>query len=67
MSAQLDLLIQQVSETNTVIDSAVTLIAGLRQQLIDAGTDPQKLADLAASLDASEKALAAAVTANTGV
>jgi len=64
MSAELDALTAQVAETNGVIASAVTLIHGLRQQIIDAGTDPAKLAELAASLDASEQALAAAVSTN---
>ena len=63
--ALLDELTAEVAETKGVVASAVELIKGLRQQIIDAGTDPTKLAELVASLDTDNKALAAAV-ANTG-
>jgi hypothetical protein len=64
MSAQLDALVAQVNETNTVIQSAIILIQGLRQQIVEAGTDQAKLTELVASLDASEQELAGAVANN---
>lgn len=64
MSAQLDSLTAQVSANTDVIESAVTLIAGLRQQIIDAGTDPAKLQALTDSLAAEDAKLAAAVAQN---
>ena len=61
----MDQLIAQVAANTSVIGSALTLIQGLAAQLAAAGTDPAKLADLAAQLKASDDALAAAVAANT--
>lgn len=65
MSAELDQLTTEVAETRTVIDSAITLIAGIKAQLDAAGTDPAALAALSASLDAGQQALADAIAANT--
>ena len=72
MSAQLDALATQVTETNTVIGSAITLISGIaaeltaiKAELANVGVDNARLNDLTTSLDTSEQALAAAVTANT--
>lgn len=65
MSAQLDTLTAQVTANNSAIDSAITLINGLAQQLIDAGTDPAKLQALADSLVAEDTKLAQAIVANT--
>lgn len=65
MSAQLDTLVTEVAETNTVIDSAITLLQGLKSALDAAGTDPAKLAELSASLDSKQQELAAAIQANT--
>lgn len=61
MSAEMDALVAQVKETNDAANSAVTLIRGLRQQIIDAGTDPAKLKELTDSLKASEDPLTEAV------
>jgi len=61
--ADLTALTAQVAETNAVIDSAVVLIRGLRDEIIAAGTDAAKLAELTAQLDAKEQELAAAVVA----
>lgn len=63
MSAQLDALTTQIASNTTVIESAITLIAGLRQQIIDAGTDPAKLQALTDALAAEDTKLAAAVAA----
>lgn len=67
MSEQLDKLTQEVAENKTVMQSAVTLLQGLKQRLDDAGTDQAKLAELSADLDTGTNALAAAVTANTPI
>lgn len=55
----------EVAETKTVVESAVVLIDGLRQAIIDAGTDPVKLKALTDSLDAENKKLADKVAENT--
>lgn len=65
MSAQLDKLTTEVAETKTVAASAVTLIEGLAQQIRDLKDDPIALEALAAELDSTTNALAAAVAANT--
>jgi hypothetical protein len=65
MSAQLDALRAQVAANSTVTQSAVTLINGIAQRIIDAGTDPAQLQALADSLSADDAALAQAVAANT--
>ena len=64
MSA-LDTLEVEVSETTTVMASAVALLQGLKAKLDAAGTDPVKLAALSEALDTNTNALAAAITANT--
>lgn len=64
MSTQLDALTAQVASNTSVIQSAITLIGGLRQQIIDAGTDPAALKALTDSMAASDAALAVAVGAN---
>ena len=63
--AALDDLTAAVAANTTVTGSALTLIQGLAAQLAAAGTDPVKLAALAAQLKSSDDALAAAVAANT--
>lgn len=65
MSQALDDLTREVSETDTVITSAIALIQGLKAALDAAGTDAVKLAELSASLDRQQNALAAAIVAGT--
>lgn len=65
MSTQLDALTAQVAANRTVIESAVTLIRGLAQQIQDAAGDPVKLQALVDDLQASDTALAQAVQDNT--
>jgi len=65
MSAELDTLTTEVAEIKTVAASAVALIEGLSTQILALKNDPVALTALAAELDASSNALAAAVTANT--
>jgi hypothetical protein len=72
MSVQLDNLIAQVAETKTVEESAILLIQGLADRLVEAVAelnanlvDTQKLQELADELNQSSDALAEAITANT--
>lgn len=68
---ELATLTAEVTETNGIIDSAVTLIQGLAARLIALGQNATDLASLkaavaaeAARLDAKSTELAAAVAAN---
>lgn len=63
--ATLDQLTTDVAADTDAVNSAVTLINGLAQQIKDAGTDPVALKALTDKLEANTSALAAAVTANT--
>jgi|SRR6478736_7853174 len=65
MSAQLDRLIRETQETQDAVDSVLTLVDGLAQQLRDAADDPQKINDLADTLDQLQTRIANAVVANT--
>lgn len=68
---KLDNIEREVSETKDVIQSAVVLLGSLKTKLDEAiaanndGDDGAALDALAASLDESQQALAAAVAANT--
>lgn len=61
----LEELTVKVEETTAVEESAIVLITGLADALKAAGTDPVKLAELTAQLEAEKVKLAAAVAANT--
>ena len=63
--AAIDDLVADVTAENTVIDSAMALIQGLKASLDAAGVDPAKLAQLKTDIEAKSAALAAAVAANT--
>lgn len=65
MGKELDQLTEEVSQTTTIMGSAVTLLQGLKKKLDEAGTDKAKLKALSDDLDASQNDLAAAITANT--
>lgn len=65
MSAGVERLSGEVAEIGTVVDSAVTLIEGLAQQIRDSLGDEEALGALADELDAKANALASAVAANT--
>lgn len=54
-----------VAAEDTVIQSAVTLIQGLAQQIADAGTDPVALQAVIDDINAQAANLAAAVSTNT--
>lgn len=61
----LDDIQADVVDESTVIDSVVTLLGNISQQLKDAGTDPVKLQAIKDGIDANKAKLAAAVVANT--
>jgi hypothetical protein len=65
MANELETLQAEVSETKTVMGSAVTLLQGLKAKLDEAIGNPAALAALSAELDTNTNALAAAITANT--
>ena len=65
MATALEDLTAQVTQTNTVIDSAIVLIQGIKAALDAAGSNPVALKALSDSLAASDAALAAAIVANT--
>lgn len=65
MSAELDRLTKEVEENGTAVDSLITLVTGLADEIRRLKDDPAKLAKLADELDAKQAAIAAAVTANT--
>lgn len=64
MSKAIDDLTQAVTEEKTAVDSAVTLINGIADQIATASNDP-KVQDLANQVRASAKKLSDAVIANT--
>jgi hypothetical protein len=67
MSDQLTALTEKVSAIESVSDSAITLLTGLKTALDDAiaSDDPDALAALSERLGAQTQELADAVTANT--
>ena len=65
LADEMEYLTTQVTQTNTVIDSAIVLIQGIKAALDAAGSNPAALKALRDSLDTSEQALAAAIVANT--
>ncbi len=62
----LQALQQQVASSDQVMQSAVTLIQGLADQIKAAGTDPAALQALTTALQQNADALASAVAANGG-
>lgn len=67
MSEALDKLTAEVAQIDTVIDSAISTIKGLAQQIRDSLTDPAALQRLADDLDAKSVALSAAIAESTSV
>lgn len=65
MTVEMDKLIEEVAENTTVIESALVAIAGFKEALDAAGTDPVKLAELSASLAVNNDKLATAIATNT--
>jgi hypothetical protein len=65
MSVEMDKLTAEVQETKTIEESAILLIQGLATRLTEIANDPAAILALADELDASQRALADAVQANT--
>lgn len=65
MAIQLDELEATLARNTDATDSVVVLITTLRQDIIDAGTDPVKLREVTDKLQANTDKLAAAAVANT--
>lgn len=65
MSKALDALTAAVHQTETVIDSAVTLINGFAAQIAAAKDDPVAIQALADEMTAKSNTLAEAIAANT--
>lgn len=67
MGNELDSLTQEVTETKDLQQSAITLLNGLKAKLDEAiaNNDMTRVVALRDDLDASNAALAAAITANT--
>lgn len=63
--ATLDALTAAVTNENTVIDSAITLLTEISAQLSAAATDPAAVQALADEINAKAQTLADAITANT--
>lgn len=63
MSIQLDNLTAEVTETRTIIDSAILLIQGLAARLEEIADDPAAIQALADELNVKSEALAAAIAA----
>lgn len=61
----LDDILSDVQSETTVIQSVVTLLTSLSDQLKAAGLDQAKVQSVIDAIDANKAALAAAVTANT--
>ncbi len=65
MSASLDRLTTEVAETKSAVDSVLTLVDGLADQIRALKDDPAKLEELANELDAKQAEIAAKVLENT--
>lgn len=65
MSQHLDELEAVLTRNTDATDSVVQLITTLRQEIIDAGTDPAKLMEVTDKLAANTQKLADAAIANT--
>lgn len=65
MAIQLDELEATLARNTDATDSVVVLITTLRQDIINAGTDPVKLKEVTDKLQANTDKLAAAAIANT--
>lgn len=65
MSQHLDELESVLTRNTDATDSVVQLITTLRQEIIDAGTDPAKLKEVTDKLAANTQKLADAAVANT--
>ena len=67
MTLELEELQKQVAENTNLEQSAIQLIEGIADQLEAAKDDPEKIAELTASLKGTATALAAAIAENTPI
>lgn len=65
MSAEFDKLREEVAQTTSSVDSVLTLVSGLAQQIRDNVENKDGLLGLANDLDAQQGRIAAAIEANT--
>lgn len=65
MTAAMDRLTAEVTETRSSVTAVLALVAGLAEQIRTNAQDPVALNALADELDASQASIAEAVTANT--
>jgi hypothetical protein len=63
--ATLDDIVASVAAEDTVVDSVVTLLAGIKAQLDAAGQNPAKLQALSDALANQQTKMANAIVANT--
>ncbi len=64
-NTQLATLTADVTHNTDVVESTLTFIQNIKAELDAAGTDPEALAALSATLEAEDAKLAAAIVANT--
>lgn len=64
MSEAFDALTAEVAETKGAVNSLITLVQGLSAYIKANAADEQAMLDLAASLDADQAEITAAVAAN---
>jgi hypothetical protein len=64
MADELDILTQEVEETEGAIDSVIALVQGLSDYIKAHSDNPAAMLELAAKLDAGQQKIAAAVAAN---
>jgi hypothetical protein len=65
LMADFTALYDEVESNGDAVDSAVTLLNSLSEQLVDAADDPEEIRAIAAQLGDNSTRLAEAVTANT--
>lgn len=65
MADKFDVLTTEVSDLGTVVDSAVTLLDNIADQIADAKDDPEQIQVIVDGIRAKKTALAAAVAKNT--
>jgi uncharacterized coiled-coil DUF342 family protein len=65
MADKFDVLTQEVTELGNVVDSAVTLLGSIADQVEEAKDDPEQIQEIVNNIRSKKDSLAAAVAANT--
>lgn len=65
MAIQVDELENTLARNTDAADSIVALVTAIRQDIIDAGTDPAKLKESTDTIETNKQKWAAAAVANT--